>query len=106
MDWASCGFAKTRLPPCTGAPELVEELPPEFDDDPPLDPQPAMRARAEPAMRVFMRTMRCLTGSSRVSPGDGSAAALSALDVLTVSGGLRPDMARRCAASKPLPNQM
>src|ERR1700729_4161401 len=64
IDWASCGLLKTRLPPCTGPPlgdaGLVGD---------PLVPQPAMRARAEPAMRVFMRTMRCLTDSSRGKSG-------------------------------------
>src|ERR1700722_4467906 len=69
IDCASCGLANVRLPPCTGPPLLEGE-----PDGDPLVPQPAMRARAEPAIRVFMKTMRCLTGSSRVCPGDGSAA--------------------------------
>ncbi len=60
MDWASCGLLNTRLPPCTGPPELPELL---DGEDP--DPQPASTARALPTIRAFVRKVLCLTSSSR-----------------------------------------
>src|ERR1700678_152844 len=72
-DSASCGFAKTRFPPSTGAPALAElllllVLP---ADEEALDPQPASATRAQPTVRAVVKTGLCLTSGSGEHRSDG-----------------------------------
>src|ERR1700735_1509278 len=69
-DSASCGFAKTRFPPSTGAPALAELLLVLAADGEALDPQPASATRAQPTVRAIVKTGLCLTSSSREHRSD------------------------------------
>src|ERR1700722_8939986 len=72
-DLASCGLAKTRLPPLTGVPAAAVELlvlppePPALEEDPPPDPQAASAKAAHPTLRAMANADRCLTSTSRGS---------------------------------------
>src|SRR6202451_3852119 len=70
-DSASCGFAKTRFPPSTGAPALAELLLVLPADEEALDPQPASATRAQPTVRAMVKTGLCLTSSSGEHRSDG-----------------------------------
>src|ERR1700685_2022767 len=71
-DSASCGFAKTRFPPSTGAPALAELLLLVLPaDEEALDPQPASATRAQPTVRAVVKTGLCLTSSSGEHRSDG-----------------------------------
>src|SRR5580693_3059487 len=71
-DCASCGFAKTRFPPSTGAPALAELLVLVLPaDEEALDPQPASATRAQPTVRAVAKTDLCLTSSSSEHRNDG-----------------------------------
>src|SRR6202451_1630651 len=70
-DSASCGFAKTRFPPSTGAPALAELLLVLPADEEALDPQPASATRAQPTVRAMAKTDLCLTSSSGELRSDG-----------------------------------